>query len=85
MAEPIVSLVREVFELRESFALDESAGPETIPGWDSLGTLKLVTAAEEKFGVEFQLEDIAELLTIADLRRIIEKTMRTENAALDEK
>ena len=73
MAEPIIALVRDVFELNESLALDDSAGPGTVPGWDSLGSLRLVSAAEERFGVEFELEDIAEMLSIADLRRVIEK------------
>ena len=73
MAEAITTLVREVFELNDEFPLDDSAGAGTVPGWDSLGTLNLVSAAEEKFGVEFDLEDIAALNTVADLRRVLEK------------
>lgn len=73
MAEPIFALVREVFELEGDFSLDDASGARTVPGWDSLGTLKLVTAAEERFEVTFDLEDIAGLMTIADLRRVIDR------------
>ena len=73
MSEPVFALVREVFELEPTFPIDDSSGPGDIPGWDSLGTLRLVTAAEERFDLEFDLEDIAELTSISDLRRVIAK------------
>lgn len=73
MNDVLKRLVRDVLELNEETPLDETSGVGSVPGWDSLGTLNLATAAEEAFNVEFDLEDIAELHTLADLRASLRK------------
>jgi acyl carrier protein len=66
-------LVREVFGLEPDYVLEDSSGPGVVPGWDSLGTFKLVEAAEQRFSISFHLEDFAELTSIGLLCRIVEK------------
>lgn len=73
----LLKLVREVLDLPSDHPLEDSVGPGDVPGWDSLGTLRLVDAAEERFGVEFELEEIAEFKSIAHFRRMIEKHLGT--------
>jgi len=73
VSDPLLELVRQVFELPPNHALEETLGPGDVPGWDSLGTLRLVDAAEEKYGIEFELAEIADLESIAHFRRIIER------------
>lgn len=42
-------------------AIDETASPETLEGWDSLNHMKLVVALEEEFGVTFKDEEVLEM------------------------
>lgn len=71
MTDAVYALAREVFNLDDGFPLSDGLGVGAVPGWDSLGTMKLALAVEERFGVELELEDIAELGTLGDLRRAL--------------
>lgn len=35
--------------------------PDDVPGWDSLGHLRLVTALQEQFGVEFEVSEVMDM------------------------
>jgi acyl carrier protein len=78
ISDRVFELAREVFSLESEYLLEETFGPEDVPGWDSLGTLRLVSAAERAFGVEFGLEDIADLTSLGHLRKVIEERLRTD-------
>lgn len=71
MMDPVYSLAREVFKLDAGFPLNDELGIGAVPGWDSLGTMKLALAIEEQFGVQLELEEIAELSTLGHLRRAL--------------
>jgi acyl carrier protein len=73
MSDPVYRFAREVFGLGDSFLLNDSLGAGSIPGWDSLGTMKLALAIEERFGIHLELADIAELNTLADLRSTLSR------------
>ena len=49
--------------------LSESDSPETIDGWDSMNHLSLMLALEDEFGVSFDAEDIANLVSVGAIRR----------------
>lgn len=69
-------LLRDV--LRETFTNSEI--PEFIdelkmgdfPEWDSLGNFNFLLAVEEKFGIHFDLDEIANLKSISDIKAVIE-------------
>ena len=44
-------------------------GVGAFPEWDSLGTFNLLVLVEDTFGVRFSPEDMAEIKTLADIRR----------------
>jgi acyl carrier protein len=71
--DPVYSLAREVFELEDSFPLSDRLGVGAVPGWDSLGTMKLALAVEERFGIQLALEEISELGTLGDLRQALKQ------------
>ena len=73
MMDTVYSLAREVFKLEPEFPLNDTLGIGAVPGWDSLGTMKLALAVEERFGVQLELEEIAELATLGDLRRTLQQ------------
>ncbi len=53
---------QDVFE-NESFTFSDALAREDLKSWDSLGHIRLVSTAEEAFGVQFTLDEIAELTT----------------------
>jgi acyl carrier protein len=57
--------------------LDENSSPTTIPNWDSLGHMNLIVALEEEFGVQFDDEDMLNLLNYKLLRLTLEEKLGT--------
>ena len=49
------------------------SSPETIENWDSMQHLNLVLAIEEKFGVQFEPEDIEQMRNLGAVAALVEK------------
>lgn len=68
----VLALAMKVFRLP---ALPKPGdGPDSIPGWDSLGALKLVLAIEDSFGVTLGEAELKSTRTLADLIAVLERT-----------
>jgi hypothetical protein len=48
-------------------------GPSQIPQWDSLGTLSLLLALEEAFGITLNEDEMVRVATVADLTGIVDR------------
>lgn len=46
--------------------------PEDINGWDSLGHLRLVTALQEQFGVEYEVNEVMDMDSVQKIVDICE-------------
>jgi acyl carrier protein len=55
---------------------DPSSGPDDVPEWDSLGSLKLLLALEEAFGCTIDEDVLAGARTVGDVQRVVELTRR---------
>lgn len=62
--------LRQVFS--DVFGLDGDAAREasaqTVDGWDSIAHVRLVMALEGEFDVQFEAEEIPELVSFATIR-----------------
>ena len=70
MSAEVVEEVRQT--VAEVFAVDASSvnpatSSETLPAWDSMGHLNLILAAEQRFGVMFDPEDVPKLTSVQAL------------------
>src|SRR4051812_5926026 len=65
----VSAIVRAVFGLKDLPPAD--AGPGQVPGWDSLGALKLLLALEEAFGVTLTEHDMMRAKSVADLDAVV--------------
>lgn len=63
--EAVRSLAAEVFKVPRD-RLSAATAYASIPEWDSIAHLRLVMAAEQRFGTHYPLERIPELKTLAD-------------------
>ncbi len=52
--------------------ITEMSSPETIPGWDSLRTILLVSVLEERYQVTLTLAELMTIKTIGDLQASLE-------------
>jgi acetyltransferase-like isoleucine patch superfamily enzyme/acyl carrier protein len=68
-------LVQSVLGLAES--PHHSEGPEQIPAWDSLGTLRLLLAIEETHGVTLDEDEMRAASTVAALSDIVEAKLNS--------
>ena len=52
--------------------ISDSAGPVSIPDWDSFNMFVLLDEIEKEFDVKFSLEETLEIKTIGDFRKKLE-------------
>jgi acyl carrier protein len=70
MDDKIKRVFYTVFQI-SSEQVSDSLSPEGVPGWDSLGHVRLVTALQEEFGVEFEVDDIMRMENVGEIKSIL--------------
>jgi acyl carrier protein len=70
--EEALSWISEVFEEAPG-RIDENTLRKDIPGWDSLGTLSLIAALDEKFDIHLSEQDIENMQRIGDVFEILRR------------
>ncbi len=66
------SVFSDVFQIPLEDVKPESS-PDTIPNWDSLEHLNLVLALEQEFNVQFNPEEIEQLLSVELVAALLEE------------
>lgn len=69
--EKLKEIMGLVFDVPTS-AINDATNPDDLDNWDSIGTINLVTALEEEFDIEFEEEEILELLNFQLIKINIE-------------
>jgi len=52
-------------------SLDEKSSPDTIPNWDSLAVVNLVSELEQTFSVQFDILEIVDFHNIEVIKSIL--------------
>ena len=68
----LYKIVSEVFEI-EINEINDEHGPDDIEKWDSLGQLSLISSLESHYRTTFEIEEIFEIFTIADIKKLLTK------------
>ena len=64
-------LIRETFSLESNVEIAEEFGPSALPGWDSMGHMRLMAAIESNYGIKLSMDDILKIEKVADIRNIL--------------
>jgi acyl carrier protein len=72
MEEKLKKIMASVFEVSET-DITENSSPDSLEKWDSLRQLNLVSALEEEFEVEFEDDEIAEMISYKLVRLILKE------------
>lgn len=70
MTEQLYDIFADIFDL-EPDEIHDDLTPEDVQLWDSLNHLKLVTAVEQAFGVQFTMSELQSINSVAKLRVLI--------------
>jgi len=65
----VMDRIREVFRSElddDDLAINLDTSQEDILDWDSLAQVRLVAAIEREFGIEFDLSEIEQFITVRD-------------------
>jgi acyl carrier protein len=57
----------------DSQALSEDSSPENTAGWDSVSNMMLVAGIEDEFGIELTTNEITQMTSLGDARKILRK------------
>ena len=68
----LIEAISEVFSLPQD-AVSSQSGRDTIPGWDSIGHLKLVLRLEEVFCLRFPAAQIPSLLSAGEIQEALNR------------
>jgi len=74
--EQVRGIASDVFGVPANTITAESS-PQSIESWDSMQHLNLVLAIEERFGVQFEPEEIEEMKNIGAAAALVDKKMQS--------
>jgi acyl carrier protein len=72
MRQPLEKILAEVFGVNPSDITD-STSPDTLSSWDSFNGLKLVEALEKNYKIKLNIEDMAKVKNVADIKNLLKK------------
>ena len=70
MEEKLVDILEEIFDL-EPENISDKLTHEDVALWDSLNHLKLITAVEQAYGIQFSMADVQAIDSIGKLKAAI--------------
>lgn len=73
--EQVIDVIAHTINVENSVLTDNTAVGD-IDEWDSMGNIAIISAVEETFGIEFPIEDLFELNSVAS---IVEAIVRIKN------
>lgn len=77
--EEAIAWIAEVFEEPPGQIAADTARKK-IPGWDSLGTLTLIAALDERFDIQLSEKDMEDMQQVKDILEILRRNGALEDA-----
>ena len=71
MDDRLRDVIASVFDV-DPASISESDSPETIAGWDSVNHIHLILSVEAEFGVQFDPNELAGLMSVDAIQQRIQ-------------
>jgi len=68
MSDKLYIILSRIFSVHIS-EISDTSGPENIERWDSFNALVLIDELESEFDIKFTVDEITDVLTVADIKR----------------
>ncbi|MCP9296742.1 MAG: acyl carrier protein [Planktothrix agardhii LY1] len=75
MEERIKKVMGDVLDVDQS-SLNEDSSPDNIENWDSVRHMNLILALEDEFGVQFDQEQITQMLNFQLIKLNLDELMQ---------
>lgn len=59
----------------DDFEFADATTANTVPGWDSLSHIQVITAVEAEFAVRFKTVELLRLRTVGDLQALVDSKL----------
>jgi len=73
--ERIYDAFRSALDLGENIGLTPDSEFEDVPGWDSLGHLRVIAELEDVFDIEFEIEEIVDQNTVQKIYDLVQSKL----------
>ncbi len=70
----VQDIFRDVLD-EPDLILTPQSNAETVPGWDSLAHVNIITALEQRYKVKFALGELQDLKHVGDLLNLLAKKL----------
>ncbi len=70
MEQKIKEVMAKIFDIAVE-KIDENTSPETIATWDSLKHMSLILSLEEEFDIQFEDEELIEMMDFKSILEIL--------------
>lgn len=64
----------------QDFNLQDDSTANTVPKWDSLNHVNIITAIEAEYAIKFKALEILRLKTVGDLQRLVDSKLSARTA-----
>ena len=71
MTDSLINIIKKLFDVQDNYHLNDDMGPGDIPGWDSIGSIKLINKIQKEYNIELSIEEVAELDSIGKFRKLL--------------
>jgi acyl carrier protein len=71
ISQRLKAVILKELKLKDFDLRDETAAYQ-VPGWDSLNHIKILTAIESEYKINFKFIEIARLRKLADLQSLVD-------------
>lgn len=75
ISEKLRKVILEALEL-DDWAIDDETTAGTVPGWDSLSHVRIISSVEDAFGVRFPMREIVRLKNVGQLQALLDERGR---------
>ena len=75
LLEAVAEILRDIFD-DDTLEVTESTCSDDVEDWDSLEQINILVTIQDRFGIQFSLDDVSDLKDVGDTLDLIESKLR---------